>query len=170
MFPNPNNTKYTLPLTYSAFLLKANAPVNELSPNWNIYRMAVTGTKHLASVSTHWRATCDFPNHGVDYIDYVRGKFTVFDIMKYLGSGACKKIEYADIRGNRCAHCTARWWQQSGRRSPHMVSSYSGCQFNGRAGAVAGEDNFNYYDDFNKKFRCSSSPKATTNWWFGGYL
>lgn len=51
-----------------------------------------------------------------------------------------------------------------------MVSGYSGCQFNGQRGSVRAEDNFNYYDDYNKKFRCSSGPTATTNWWFGGYL
>ena len=152
------------------FLFQANAPVNEFSPNWNTYRMNLKGIKHLASVSTHWRATCDFPNYGVDYTDYVRGKFAVFDIMKFLGYSVCKKVDYVDIRGNRCAHCTARWWQQLGKRSPHMVSGYPACEFDGRRGAVRAEDNFNYYDDYNKKFRCSSSAKATTNLWFGAYL
>lgn len=160
----------TLTITSLYFLFKVNAPVNTLSPNWNTYRMDLTGIRHLASVSTHWRATCDFPRYGVDYTDYVRAKFSSFDIMKFLGSGVCKKVEYIDVRGNRCAHCTAKWWQELGRRSPHIVTSHPGCQFNGRPGAVGGEDNFNLYDDYNRKFRCSSSTKATTNWWFGGYL
>lgn len=149
--------------------LQINAPVNENSPNWNLYRMSLSQMTHLKSQSTHWRATCSFPTYGVDYIDYVRANFAQFDIMTFLGYGICKKVEYIDVRGHRCAYCTSRWWQQINARNPHLVSSYTGCEFIARQGAVSGEDNFGLYSDYNKKFRCSSGAQSTTNWWFGGY-
>ncbi|XP_044169539.1 uncharacterized protein LOC122953648 [Acropora millepora] len=34
--------------------------------------------KSLQSHSTHWRATCSYPTHGVDFRDYVRGNFAGF--------------------------------------------------------------------------------------------
>ena len=151
--------------------LQENAPVNENSPNWNVYRMSLTQMTHLKSQSTHWRATCSFPILGVDYTDYVRGKFADFDIMTFLGNGVCKKVEYVNIRGHRCAHCTSKWWQLRNINAPHIDSSATGCEFVPWSGVilVKGEDNFGFYGVVNSKFRCSSDSSATTNWWFGGY-
>ena len=151
--------------------LKTNAPVNEKSPNWNLYRMTLDKMNHVKSQSTHWRATCSFPTHGVDYTDYVRAKFTDFDIMTYVGTGLCKKVEYVNIRGHRCAHCTSKWWQNP-TYAAHIDSSQTGCNLNARLGSntgAGGEDNFGYYGTINSKFRCTSGPTSTTNWWFGGY-
>ena len=150
--------------------MKQDAPVNEHSPNWNLYRMSLSQMTHLKSQSTHWRTTCSFPTHKVDYTDYVRAKFTDFDIMTFLGSGICKKVEYVNIRGHQCAQCTSRWWQLNNRDAPHIDSSHSGCGLVATQGAVYTEDNFGLYGAYNKKFRCSAGPLSTTNWWFGGYL
>ena len=149
--------------------LQNNQPVNEHSPNWNLYRMSLTQMNDLKSLSTHWRATCSFPTHKVDYTDYVRAKFTDFDIMKFQsGGGSCKKVEYVNIRGHQCAQCTSKWWQSS--YTPHIDSSYTGCKFDPTEDSVSKEDNFGRYRHINKKFRCSAGPASTTNWWFGGYL
>jgi hypothetical protein len=146
--------------------MQQDTPVNEHSPNWNLYRMSLSQMTHLKSQSTHWRSTCSFPTYKVDYTDYVRAKFTDYDIMTFLGSGICKKVEYVNIRGHQCAQCTSRWWQEN-----NVDSSHNGCQFVPTQGSVHTENNFGYYTEaYNKKFRCSAGPLSTTNWWFGGYL
>ena len=152
--------------------LLEDAPVNENSPNWNLYRMSLSQMTHLKSQSTHWRATCSFPTHRVDYTDYVRAKFIDFDIMTFRGYGICKKAEYVNIRGHHCVQCTSRWWQNSGYFA-HIDSNGSGsCQLRPGRGSTSSENNFGYYVQgvINSKFRCSSGPLSTTNWWFGGYL
>ena len=150
--------------------LRTNAPVNEKSPNWNLYRMSLPQMRHLKSQSSHWRVTCSLPIYGVDYTDYVRGKFADFNIMTFLGSGVCKKVEYVNIRGHQCVQCTSKWWQVVNTFGPHIDSYSGGCQFVPTQGSVFSEDNFGHYGHVNKKFRCTSSPSSTTNWWFGGYL
>ena len=153
-------------------IMQHDAPVNEHSPNWNLYRMNLAQMTHLKSRSTHWRTTCSFPAYKLDYTDYVRAKFTDFDIMTFFGHGICKKVEYVNIRGNQCAQCTTKWWQNS-HFAPHIDSSEIGCQFVATPGSISNENNFGQYSnsrEVNKKFRCSAHPLATTNWWFGGYL
>jgi hypothetical protein len=149
-----------------------DTPVNENSPNWNLYRMSLSQMTHLKSQSTHWRTTCSFPTYKVDYTDYVRAKFTDFDIMTFQGRGICKKVEYVNIRGHQCAQCTSKWWHENNVYAPHIDSPSSGCQFVPTQDSVSSENNFGYYIQgvINKKFRCSAGPLSTTNWWFGGYL
>ena len=148
--------------------MQNNLPVNEDSPNWNLYRMTLTQMNHLKSQSTHWRVTCSFPTHKVDYTDYVRANFTDFDIMTFRGFGICKKVEYINIRGHQCAQCTSTWWQDN--EAAHLDSTFTSCQFLPTQGSVSSEDNFGLYSYYNNKFRCSAGPPSTTNWWFGGYL
>ena len=147
-----------------------NAPVNEHSPNWNLYRMSLSQMTHLKSQSTHWRTTCSFPTHKVDYTDYVRAKFTDFDVMTFIGAGICKKVEYINIRGYQCAQCTSMWWQNAYAAHIDSGSTSTACQLVPTQGSVPSEDNFGYYASYNNKFRCSAGPLSTTNWWFGGYL
>ena len=148
--------------------MQNDGPVNEHLPNWNFYRMSLAQMRHVKSQSTHWRVTCSFPTHKVDYTDYVRGNFTDFDIMTLKGYGECKKVEYVNVRGHRCAHCTLRWRQYG--RAAHLDGSTAGCQFQPTKDALSHEDNFGLYSVYNGDFRCSSGPLYTTNWWFGGYL
>lgn len=145
-----------------------DAPLNELSPNWRVYRMSKKQMDFLKSMSTHWRSTCSFDTVDIDYIDYVRGNFASFDITTYSGS-KCKEIEYVNVRGNGgyqtavfCAGYTTML---------HIDSHYTrGCHFDARAGAKPYEDNFGYYEHSNPKFRCTSGPTATTQYWFGSYV
>ncbi len=82
---------------------KTNAPVDEKSPNFKSYRMSQPQMISLKSASTHWRATCSFPVDGIDGRDQARGNFADFDIMTYVGSGHCKKMDYVNVRGKlRC--------------------------------------------------------------------
>ncbi len=124
----------------------------------------------LKSRSTHWRATCSFAQFKVDYKDYVRGTFKDSDITSFLGSGQCRKIEFINIRGYAGYRMTVAFWQNKGAHMLHIDSSAGTCQYGGSAGAVHSEDNFGLYANINKKFRCTSGPTATTQYWFGGYL
>jgi len=151
--------------------LTQNAPVNERTPNWMVYRMSKEQMDFLKTKSSHWRATCSFIKYEVDYIDYVRGNFIDFDITSFLGGQKCKKVEYINVRGHG-GHETATFWQGENSHILHTDSSIQGegCHFNGKAGAKGSEDNFGYYNVVNPTFRCTSSPSATTQYWFGGYL
>ena len=150
--------------------LQINAPVNEKTPNFNIYRMSLSQMTSLKSQSSHWRVTCSFPTHGVDYKDYARANFADFDVMTFLGDTVCKKMEFVNIRGHQCAQCTATWWQKINAYAAAIDSSTTSCHLNPTAGSVASEDNFGYYVSINHKFRCSVGPDSSTNWWFGAYL
>ncbi|XP_046843107.1 uncharacterized protein LOC124437136 [Xenia sp. Carnegie-2017] len=150
--------------------LQEDAPVNENSLNWEIYRMSNSQMNYLKSQSTHWRATCSYPTKKVNYRDYVRAKFSDFDVLAFAGSGICKKVEFINIRGHQCAQCTSKWWQVLNTYMAHIDSSSSGCQLHPSAGSISSEDNFGYYGTFNKKFRCTANRFSTTNWWFGGYI
>jgi len=149
--------------------LTQDAPVNELSPNWEVYRMSKDQMNFLKAKSTHWRVTCQFDILDVDYKDYLRGNFDNFDITSFLGSRLCKEVEYINVRGIG-SHTTATFWQGTNSALLHTDSSYGGCEFDARAGAESSEDNFGHYFYTNTAFRCTSGPSATTQYWFGSYI
>jgi len=157
--------------------LAEDAPVNERIPNWDVYRMSRDQMKHFRIKSSHWRATCSFDKIDVgykgemkvDYRDYMRGKFSDFDITTYNGGGSCRKVEYINVRGHG-GHETVRMWQVPNTYLLHTDSSSPGCQFNGKSGSKPSEDNFGLYGVANPSFRCTSGPTATTQYWFGGYI
>ncbi|KAL9967801.1 hypothetical protein ACROYT_G026095 [Oculina patagonica] len=151
-------------------VLKVSAPVNENSHNWNMYRLSLTRMTSLQSHSSHWRATCSYPKHGVDFRDYVRGSIKDFNIVDFIGSGVCKKVEYINIRGHIGIHVTVAFWQIANSYFLHTDSTATSCQFNAKSGAVSSEDNFGYYGSINPKFRCTEGNDSTTQWWFGGHL
>ena len=153
---------------FQSTALSKDSPVDKDLPNWNKYRMSLSMMNHLSAQSTHWRATCSFPTHGVDYVDYVRGKFVDLDVVNFLGRNVCKRVEYVNIRGHQCSDCDLSWWQDDGSFSVHTDSSYSTCGFDPTQGANSSEDNFGRYDFVNSNFRCTADASATTNWWFGG--
>jgi len=149
-----------------------DAPINQNTPNWSLYRQTLARMKSLRSRSTHWRATCSFNlMKAIDYRDYVRGKFSDFDIMTFLGNGKCFPVEYVNIRGHAAGSGTAaQFWQDNNEQLLHIDSSAAGCAFKPNAGAIPSEDNFGLYHKINTKFRCTAGDYATTQWWFGGYL
>ena len=163
-----NSNRKLTPFHLTPF--KYNAPVNENAQNWNLYRLSLARMKSLQSYSTHWRATCSYPTHGVDFKDYVRGNFRDFNIVDFLGRAQCKKVEYINIRGHIGIHLTARFWQTTNDCLLHVDSSTTGCQFNPTSGSVSGEDNFGHYRVISPKFRCTEEIHSTTQWWFGGHL
>ena len=80
--------------------LKYNSPQNEDALNWDLYRLSLARMRFLQTHSTHWRATCSYPSHGIDFRDYLRGNFKAFNIFDFVGERQCKKVEYVNIRGH----------------------------------------------------------------------
>ena len=143
-------------------------PINENSPNWNIYRLSLGRMSRIRDHSTYWRATCEFPSAGIDYSDYVRAKLSDVDPVTYNGAGTCKTVEYINIRGHAGVRTTAPFWNNN---AYHMhLSASSSCGFNANAGAVSSEDSWGYYRSTNPKFRCTASAESTTQFWMGDYV
>jgi len=148
-----------------------DAPVNEFSPNWNVYRISKEQMTFLRGKSTHWRATCQYDKADAVYKDYMRGNFADFDITSFLGLQVCKEVDYINVRGIG-GHTTATFWQSENQYLLHTDSSIkgSGCEFDARAGSKSSEDNFGFYNSANNDFTCTSGPSATTQYWFGSYI
>jgi len=168
-------TKYQNKTNFKSRAFYDDAPVNEEIPNWEIYRQTLARMTNIRKHSTHWRATCNFQLRAgiIIYKDYLRGKFSDFDIMLQGAMGWCHRVEYINILGNAGGSgTTVRFWQYSGSYLLHIESYYDGCEFTPppypRLRAV---DYFGYYGDgLNPEFTCSRDASSTTQWWFGGYL
>jgi len=150
-----------------------NAPLNENSPNWELYRQTLTHMSQLSSLSTHVRATTSFDKYGIDFTDYFRAKISDVNILTLLGSPTCKTVEYMNVRGNTVTDLTVAFIQRDGasRINLHVdTSAKHGCHFDATSGAVGSEDNFGIYQSYNTNFRGSASQDSTTQFWFGGYI
>ena len=144
-------------------------PVNEEEStiNWSAYRLSLSHMQSLAVTSTHFRATCNFPDDGVVYTDYARAKLEGHDLFGQWYA-QCRTYEYLNIRDIECHECTAGTWQGN---MWHINSERSvitaGCEYNGEAGAVSEEQNFGFYVYFNVNFRCTSGQNSSTQHWIG---
>ena len=154
---------------HQAFYLH-DMPRNQDVPEWNNYRLSKSRMKSIQDVSTHWRATCNFPTDGVDYRDYIRVSLKSLNLLqKPTESAFCVLTEFVNVRNHNCSHCTV-WIGYGSEYSLHMDSYYSsnkGCGF--RGGASKDEDNFGFYQTQNQDFRCTSSENSTTQYWLGSY-
>ena len=177
-FDSERGTAWTLIQSHSlenngAFKAKAfylhNMPINQDVPEWNNYRLSMSRMKSIQDVSTHWRATCNFPTDGVDYRDYIRVSLESLDLLQELaGGGSCVMTEYINIHGNECTDCTV-WVAYSsiyGLHIDHWYSSKAGCDL---TGGINSEDSFGFYRDTNPAFRCTSSMSSTSQYWLGSF-
>ena len=149
--------------------LTVNWPINENSPNWNMYRLSHSRMSRIRDRSTYWRATCNFPSVGIDYQDYVRARITEVDPTKQTLSATCKKVEYINLRGHLGLQTTVPFWNSNGVHM-HTDSSNTKCAFKPNTGAVNSEDNWGYYGTVNPKFRCTATAESTTQYWMGDYI
>ena len=120
--------------------------------------------------TTLWRATCGFQKYKIDYRDYIRGNNSDFDIISYAEAGACKKIEYVNIRGHYASQTTVGFWQNEKVIMLHTDSTAKHCEFDASTGSVYSEDNFGFYQYSNPAFRCTENQDGTTQTWFGDYV
>eukprot|EP00118_Oscarella_pearsei_P012121 m.86508 g.86508 ORF g.86508 m.86508 type:complete len:296 (+) comp36501_c0_seq2:32-919(+) len=169
-------TAYTL---IASFALKFNSrfkgksftqdfPVSHNSPRWDYYRLPKDRMTRLSSVSTHWRATCNFNKVGFTYTDYVRVKMSELNPVTYLGSGTCIPVELINIRGRLRFPTTVAFWQTLNQYNLHHDSSANYCKLKATSGAKSSEDNWGFYSTTNPAFSCTSSQESTTQFWFGG--
>ena len=137
--------------------------------NWNAHRLSLSRMQSIANVSTHLRATCNFPVDGLLYTDYARAKLAGHNFFG-VWQAECRNYERINIRGIECKECTAHTWQIE-NEAWHINSNYIGgsfnCDFDGSLGAVDYEQNFGLYDSINEKFRCTSDASSTTQFWIG---
>lgn len=146
-------------------------PINQHAPEWDNYRLSMSGMKFVGNKSTHWRATCNFPTDGVDFRDYIRSSKARNDLLATPASYRCTWYELVNIRGNRCVNCTA--YSPYKEQLDYHIDSWSsdglGCDFDGQPnGGIDNEDNFGFYQTTNPSFRCTSSLASTTQFWVGG--
>lgn len=151
-----------------------NSPVNEddATINWKAYRLSLSRMKSIASVSSHLRATCNFPDEGIVYTDYARAKLKGHDLFG-IWQAQCRSYEVMNIRDIECKDCTVGTWQvehEMWHINSYVSKSSAGCEFDGKAGAVYGEHNFGLYYGVNVNFRCTSSPNSTTQHWIGSEI
>lgn len=155
-----------------------DAPFNHGTPNWEMYRQTLAQMKSIRNQSTHWRATCWFnflrnADTRFRYADYLRGKFSDFDIMTWSGSGVCQPVDYMNIGGYDSAYGgqTAQFWQAEDQYFLHTKTRQTKCDFKPpRYSFDDGKDLFGYYGKMGTSSRCTQEDDATTQWWFGGYL
>ena len=147
-------------------------PVNEISPNWDGYRLLKSRMQTIQNDSKKFRITCNYDTEGVAYRDYLEATKSEIDIMTF-SSHKCSLVEWIDIRGQSCKQCTAFIVQDShhGLHSDSFFAASRGCDFKPNESLPCnnwrGEDNFGSYLCINKAHRCSSSPTATTQTWLG---
>ena len=171
-------TKYRNMPNFKSKAFYEDAPVNEALPSWEIYRQTLARMTTIRKQSIHWRATCDFQlraGKAIIYKDYIRGKFSEFDIMlpKSVGPSKCQRVEYINILGNAGGSgTTVGFWQHNGNFFLHTDSHNTGCEFTPPPyKKLPRVDYFGYYGDgLNPEFTCSRNASSTTQWWFGGYL
>ena len=149
-------------------------PVNEDDEtiNWESYRLSLFRMQSIVTVSTHLRATCNFPDDGLVYTDYARAQLEGHDSFG-TWEKECRMYELVNIRGIESHDCTAGTWQKAGETwhiNSELSASVVGCDFDGKAGAVRFEQNFGRYQYRNPAFRCTSTPNSTTQHWFGSKL
>ena len=151
-----------------------DAPINDGNPNLENYRQTLARMNIIRGYSTHLRATCSFnPYKAISYRDYLRVKFSDFDIMG-AKSATCQPVEYINILGRSgWSGTTVGFWQRPGKYLLHIDSGHRGCEFVPPSyPGIPYADYFGYYGDgANPLFTCSQNPLfSTTQWWFGGYL
>ena len=90
------------------------------------------------------------------------------DILEYKLDGACRTVDYINIRGHKGWNITSAFWQKA--LPLHIDSSQKPCQFSALDGSIYDEDNFGLYGTTNLAFRCTEAGTSTTQYWFGGYV
>ena len=150
-----------------------DSPHNQNNPSWSRYRLSKSRMESIQQDSTKWRVTCRYETDGVLYTDYLRALNTELNILTFKDKiKKCVEVEYINVRGYNCTHCTAHF-KQNQFHILHFVSKDFNCAFNPPESASCNskkraEDSFGYYNCKNTKHRCSSSNNATTETWFGG--
>ena len=142
-------------------------PINQDAPEWTNYRLSLPRMNAIRDVSTHWRATCNFPTDGVDFRDYWRVSLKSLDLLATSGF-RCLLSEFVNVHGNECYNCTV-WMAYGAAYALHLDSNYGPSQGCDLGRGIFDEDNFGWYGTTNPSFRCTSSVSSTTQFWLGSF-
>ncbi|XP_028513565.1 uncharacterized protein LOC114574632 [Exaiptasia diaphana] len=154
---------------YMSHSVNYNSP-----PKWNNFRMGLIRMKHFKSISTLFRATCDFPNRASLTPDLLIGALSDVDILNDRISSECKRYKFIDIRGYNCTDCTASTTHGLSHDFHfHLDVTWNHpCDFN--PPSKNNVDSFGYYDTVDDNqygmSTCTATPTSTTQWWFGQEL
>ena len=161
----------------------SGANINDVGSEWANYHLSKAAMSFVSQMSTHWRVTCEYNTLGVDYVDYIRSKINETSLLTYTQTGLssadrCRKVEYANVRGRQCEHCTVGIHQyvEYGMHMSHWGGSAWGCDLKTddfAEGCVSGinEHYFGYFKATNcvtGHHRCAATSDSTTQFWFGG--
>ena len=151
--------------------LYRDAPLNVSSPNWDEYRLSLQQMNELRAVSSHWRVTCNFPTEVFDYRDYARGNFSRVNLLSFDGHNVCKIVDYMNVKGRNCSHCSVAWWQDSDTIFHHDLS-LGRCFFEKfiSGSSVYNADYFGWYENIDSSFACCLDDSSSTNHWFGAHV
>ena len=153
-----------------------NEPIHQNTFSWDNYRLSRARMKTIHEDSNRkWRFTCNFDTDGAVYTDYVRANHEHIPMLSFTSKsddGACKTVEFINIRGTECNNCTAlvahkdNWplHIDSYYTNKRCSNNFSGSESCNRKG----EDNFGFYHCRNQQHRCSATEESTTQLWFGG--
>ena len=157
------------------------ANINVVGSEWANYHLSKAAMSFVSQTSTHWRVTCEYNTLGVDYVDYIRSKINETSLLTYQDIGLsyanrCSKVEYANVRGRQCEHCTVAILQYAAYNMhiSHPVGSIYGCDIKTSdfaEGCGSNEHYFGYFKDGNcvtGHNRCAATSDSTTQFWFGG--
>ena len=145
-------------------------PINQNTPRWEAYRLSKSRMQSIQADSGKFRVTCNYNTDGVVYRDYLQASNVQMDFLSEVDFITCLRVEWIDVRGESCKNCTAKvhqHWNNIFHFDPYQAS---GCDFQpsgSKSCAGSGEDNFGFYECVNTAHRCTSSPSATTQTWFG---
>eukprot|EP00118_Oscarella_pearsei_P019413 m.206318 g.206318 ORF g.206318 m.206318 type:complete len:288 (+) comp39671_c0_seq12:566-1429(+) len=147
-----------------------NFPISHNSPRWDYYRLTKDRMTRLADVSTHWRATCNFPEVGLTYEDYVRVKITALNPVTFQGQQVCIPVEMIELLGRREFLLTANFYQVPNSYHLFHVSHSDKCEMKKTPGSISDGHQWGYYGYKDPKFSCTESSDSTTQHWFGGHI
>ena len=142
--------------------------------DWTRHRMPLLQMQSLADHSTHLKATCNFPTHGLKKKKRLRARQAKKSrLFRYIFvSVSSLWVHKHQVRGISCENCTAATKQ--GNFSSWTSNSYKsktefGCDLDGSPGVNGSENNFGQYrlNTANSAYRCSSSSASTTQHWLG---
>eukprot|EP00118_Oscarella_pearsei_P019414 m.206322 g.206322 ORF g.206322 m.206322 type:complete len:288 (+) comp39671_c0_seq13:566-1429(+) len=147
-----------------------NFPISHNSPRWDYYRLTKDRMTRLADVSTHWRATCNFPEVGLTYKDYVRVKMRALNPVTFSGGGTCIPVEMIDSHGRREFQLTANFYQKYNYEQLCHSSWMDLCEMKKTPGVKRLANSWGCYAGVDPNFSCAKTPDSTTQFWFGGYV
>lgn len=139
----------------------------DLPPSWENFRMIRGRMTYISSLSTLFRATCDFPKRSSSSLtpDLLIGELREVNLISEHIDG-CKRFMFIDIKGHQCRNCTAFTYQGGTVNAHfHIDVTHNRCEY--KPPILFNTDNFGYYGSIDKTFTCTLAANSTTQYWLG---